>query len=75
MKTMKLKNTGDILPMKIFKGKSDRPYLVFLTRNHEYHVFTEAEGKAAARDCGATYDPKENTNTNTLWDELWRKYK
>jgi len=56
------------LNVRTFQTKSERKtYLVFRTLEGSFHVFTEVEAKAAARDCGAIGEH----NTRGLWTQLW----
>lgn len=64
----KPKKQGFGLEMKTFKGKEGESYLVFRTKDGEYHVFLEVEAKQAAKECGAT---KKGT-TRQKWGELWK---
>ena len=63
---VKPKRKGMGLEAKTFIGKSGNTYLVFKTLDGGYHVFTEAQAKDAAKDCGAT-----GTNTRRYWDSIW----
>jgi hypothetical protein len=65
----KPKKQGFKLEMKHFTGKDRQTYLVFRTTAGSFHVFTEAEAKEAARQCGAT----SKGNTRQMWNEVWKQ--
>ena len=65
--TAKRKGTG--LSTRVFEGASGCEYLVFRDPRSNYHVFTEVEATAAARDCGSTIP----TGPIAMWNELWEK--
>lgn len=54
VKKHEAKRQGLGLEIQSFKGSSGSSYIVFKSTTGSYHVFVEAEAKAAARDCGIT---------------------
>jgi hypothetical protein len=64
--TKKRKGAG--LETKTFVGKSGTAYLVFRSGAGSFHVFSEVEAKAAARDCGG-----KGSNTREEWKSIWDK--
>ncbi|HZY94091.1 MAG TPA: hypothetical protein VFE98_04415 [Candidatus Bathyarchaeia archaeon] len=64
----------DKLDIRTFPTKHSKPkkrYLVFRLPDGSYHTFVEVQAKAAALECGA--EGGRESNTRTLWDELWYK--
>jgi hypothetical protein len=60
--------------MKTFPGKaSGSEYIVFRLRNGSFHVFVEAEAKAAAMDCAGKKKLERNEHTHTHWKKLWER--
>lgn len=68
---LKDKREGTGLEFKTFVGKDGVHYLVFRSLEGSFHAFVEVEAKQAARECGATEDPYDNTRT--MWESLWNQ--
>jgi hypothetical protein len=65
--TERLRKLGLGLEVKTLWGKSGRAYLVFRTREGQFHVFSEVSAEEPANDCGA----KKKSSVDQMWESIW----
>jgi hypothetical protein len=64
-----LRKLGLGLEVKTLWGKSGRAYLVFRTKEGQFHIFSEVSAEESASDCGA----KPKSSVDQMWESIWNR--
>lgn len=60
------------LEVKTCQDESGENYMAVWNHNDEFHVFSEVQGKEAAKDCGAPREEHSQFGWKQIWDRSQR---